>query len=372
MKSVQNIEDKILSGKRISCEEGLSLYNNLSLSELGALAFKRREQHVPGKQVSYLIDRNINYTNVCNSDCSFCGFYRPSSEHPEAYVQSRAEIAERLKEALELGATRVLFQGGHNDDLPFEFYKDLVAWMHENFDLEINAFSPSEIHQMHLVSGLEYREILVQLKEAGMKGLPGGGAEMLDDDVRKRVSPKKIRSKTWLDVMALAHELALTTTATMVIGFGETLEQRFNHLDALRELQDKSLEKGSEGFNAFISWTLQHNENTSMGRSRHRENYGASSSEYLRNVAISRIYLDNIPHHSASWPTLGADVGKTALYFGCDDFGSTMMEENVVSKAGALTQNKWSMSPEELREHIRDAGFVPVQRDTSYNVLHVY
>lgn len=367
--SLQSLSNKILRGERINNLEALSIYNHLDLATLGSLAFSTRKRINPTNEVSFLIDRNINYTNVCNSDCSFCGFYRTSSEHKEAYVQSKDELAGRINEAIALGATRILLQGGHNDDLKFDYYLDLISWINTNFDIEINSFSPSEIHQMHLVSGLSYLDILTQLKECGMKGLPGGGAEMLDDEIRKRVSPKKIRSNIWLEVMEVAHSLNLTTTATMIIGFGENLESRILHLEKLRELQDKSLKAGSAGFNAFISWTLQLSEDTSMGRSRHRDKYGASSIDYLRNLAVARIYLDNIPHHSASWPTLGVEIAKMGLHFGCDDFGSTMMEENVVSKAGALTQSKWSMSPEEIRNEIKSAGFIPVQRNSSYEIV---
>lgn len=364
--NIQNIVEKVRNGIRISSNEALTIYMELDLATLGSLANTVRQRINPGNKVSYLIDRNINYTNVCNSDCSFCGFYRRSSSHEEAYVQSKDELAERINEAIELGATRILLQGGHNDDLKFDYYLDLVSWINNNFDIEINSFSPSEIHQMHLVSGLSYEDILSQLKDCGMKGLPGGGAEILDDEVRKRVSPKKIDSKIWLSVMEIAQRLSLTTTSSMIIGFGESVESRIIHLEKLRNLQDISQASGYEGFNAFISWTLQLNENTSMGRSRHREQYGASSIEYLRNLAVARIFLDNIPHHAASWPTLGVDIAKVALHFGCDDFGSTMMEENVVSKAGALTQSKWSMSPEEIEKEITSAGFIPVKRNTSY------
>ncbi|MGA1192214.1 MAG: CofH family radical SAM protein [Bdellovibrionota bacterium] len=354
---------------RYSKDEALRLYESMPLAQLGALAHEQRERIVPGDTVTYLIDRNINYTNVCNSDCSFCGFYRPHSRDPESYVLSRAQIGEKVEEALELGATRILLQGGHNDDLPYDFYPEMIRWLTEEYPIELNAFSPSEIHQMHLVSGKPYQAILRELKDAGMKGLPGGGAELLVDVVRKRVSPKKIGAEVWLEIMGLAQELDLTTTATMVIGFGESEAERVEHLDRLRTLQDHSQRNGHEGFNAFISWPLQHNENTSMGRSRHRERYGADSVQYLRNVAVARLYLDNIPHHAASWPTLGVETGKIALHFGCDDFGSTMMEENVVSRAGALTQNKWAMSPEELQHAIRDAGFRPMQRNSSYELL---
>ena len=202
-----------------------------------------------------------------------------------------------------------------------------------------------------------------------MRGLPGGGAEILDDEVRKRVSPKKISADEWIRVMRVAHELELTTTATMVIGFGETLEQRLNHWRRIRKLQDESRHNGLQGFNAFIAWPLQHNKNTSMGRSRHANNFGASAVEYLRNLALSRIYLDNVPHHQSSWPTCGAEIAQLGLHMGADDFGSTMIEENVVSQAGAPTKVRCIMHPEELRAHIRQAGFVPAQRDTAYNIL---
>jgi cyclic dehypoxanthinyl futalosine synthase len=363
----KQIAAKIEQQERITPEEALLLYSSENLTALGALAHSRRRSLLPNNEVTYLIDRNINYTNVCNSDCSFCGFYRPSSSHPEAYTLNRETISQKISEAEELGATRILLQGGHNDDLPYSFYVDLISWISSTFSVEINAFSPSEIHQMHLVSGKSYLEILTDLKAAGMKGLPGGGAELLVDAVRKRVSPKKISSGIWFEVMTHAQSLQLTTTATMVIGFGETLEQRIEHLAAVRDHQDASLKAFNTGFNAFISWGLQHNENTSMGRSRHAHSYGAPGLEYLRNLAVSRIFLDNIPHHASSWPTYGTHIGQMALHFGADDFGSTMMEENVVSKAGALTANKWAMSPEELESAIRGAGFEPVQRDTSYN-----
>ncbi|MCB0329449.1 MAG: CofH family radical SAM protein [Bdellovibrionales bacterium] len=357
---------------RLSPEAAHQLYQQGAVAEIGAMAHRRRLETVPGNTVTYLIDRNINYTNVCNSDCSFCGFYRPHSDDPESYVLNRDELRQKVEEALELGATRILLQGGHNDDLPYDFYPEMIRWLSDNFPIELNAFSPSEIHQMHLVSGKSYEDILIDLQQAGMKGLPGGGAELLSDAVRKRVSPKKIAADIWIEVMRVAHSLALTTTATMVIGFGESLEQRIEHFTRLRDLQDESLRAGYRGFNAFISWPLQHNENTSMGRSRHRVNYGADSLHYLRNVAIGRLFLDNIPHHAASWPTLGVEVGKLALHFGCDDFGSTMMEENVVSQAGALTQSKWSMSPEELQRAIQEAGFEPAQRDSSYAILQQF
>lgn len=363
------IEEKVLGGVPVSRQEAAHLWQFASLYELGRLANHVRNRWNPPDRATYLIDRNINYTNVCNSDCSFCGFYRHDPAHPESYVLSREVIAKKIEEALALGATRILLQGGHNDELPYSYYPELIHWISSTYKIKLNAFSPSEVQQMKKVSGKSYSEILTELKAAGMNGLPGGGAEILDDDVRRRVSPKKIKADEWIEVMEVAQSLDLVTTSTMVIGFGETLEQRLNHLDRLRDLQSRSRGAGYSGFNAFISWPLQHNENTSLGRSRLRDQYGASAIEYIRHIAFCRIYLHDIPHHQSSWPTLGGPIAQVGLHFGCDDIGSTMMEENVVSKAGAPTLKKWSMSPEELRDLIRGAGFRPAQRDSDFRVL---
>lgn len=366
------IFSKIRDGARISREEAVILYQGADLHDLGMLASHVRRRSNPGDVVTYLVDRNINYTNICNTNCSFCGFYRCDSQSPDAYVLSKETIGQKIEEALSLGATRILLQGGHNDALPYSYYTELISWIHRNYPIEINSFSPSEIKQMALVSGKQTEEILKDLLECGMKGLPGAGAEILDDDIRKKFSPKKLSANEWLAIMGEAHRLRLTTTATMVIGFGESIEQRLNHLEKLRGLQDRSRSEGLEGFVAFVSWILVFNENTSVGRSRHRSRYGVSATEYLRNVALSRIYLDNFQHHQASWPTLGADIAQIALHFGCDDIGSTMMEENVVSKAGAPSQDKWTMSPKELRQCISGAGFVPARRNTSFEVLEKF
>lgn len=359
----------VRSGGRIDRDAALYLHREADLLELGQLANYRRRADNPDDIVTYLIDRNINYTNVCNTDCSFCAFYRHDPKHPESYVLSREVLRQKIEEALELGATRILLQGGHNDQLPYGYYVELISWIHDNFKIDINCFSPSEIQQMQKISGKSYEAILRELKQAGMSSLPGGGGEILDDDIRGRVSPKKIKADEWIEVAEVAQALDLITTSTMVIGFGESIENRLNHFDRLRNLQDRSRRAGHAGFNLFVSWTLQTNEMTSMGRSRHAASFGATSVEYLRNVALARIYLDNIPHHQASWPTFGADIAQIGLHFGCDDIGSTMMEENVVSQAGAPTKSKWCMSPEELRSYIRGAGFIPAQRNTAFEVV---
>jgi len=370
--SVELIERKIMAAERITRHDAQTLYEHADLLSLGKLAQIVRYRIHPQKQVTFLIDRNINYTNICNSDCSFCAFYRRDAKVADAYVNSKEVIGKKIEEALTWGATRILLQGGHNDDLPYQYYIDLISWIKQNYPIELNAFSPSEINQMMKVSGKDARAVLSDLKAAGMKGLPGGGAEILDDEVRARVSPKKIRTAEWLAIMQVAHELDLTTTASMVIGFGESLEQRLNHLERLRDLQDSSLAKGLRGFNLFISWNLVADENTPMSKSRHRDSNHISATEYLRNLAVARIYLDNIEHHQSSWPTLGANVAQMGLHFGCDDFGSTMMEENVVSQAGAPTKEKWSMSPDELKSYIRSAGFTAAQRNTSFDIVQVF
>lgn len=364
------LADKVQrGGERLSRDEARDMWQLFEYTELATLAQVVRFRDNPTKEVTYLIDRNINYTNVCNSDCSFCAFYRHNPRDPEAYVLSRETMTEKVAEAKELGASRILLQGGHNDELPYSFYLEMIDWLHTTFKIDLNAFSPSEIHQMTLVSGKTSREVLQDLKAVGLHGLPGGGGEILDDEVRKRISPKKISAGRWIEVMEEAQQLDLVTTATMVIGFGETIEHRISHLERLRDLQDRSQAAGHEGFNLFISWTHQFNENTSLGRSRHAAKYGAGAVEYLKNVAFARIFLDNIKHHQSSWPTCGPFVAEIGLQSGCDDIGSTMMEENVVSKAGAPTAQKWSMSPEELETHIRQAGFTPVRRDSSFNLL---
>jgi cyclic dehypoxanthinyl futalosine synthase len=363
---------KVFDGERISYSEGLYLYEHADLLSLGEAANARRQQINPGDRVTYLIDRNINYTNVCVTDCQFCNFYAPKSSHPKAYVNSKEILGHKIREALTLGATRILMQGGHNPDLPFDYYTDLVGWINQTFpEIEIDAFSPSEIEFMGEISGKSWLEVLTELKAAGLRGLPGGGGEILDDEIRDRVSPKKIKTGNWLGIMEVAHSLDLTTTATMVIGFREEPRHRLNHFQRLRQTQDKALAKGSRGFNAFISWPVQI-EGTPLGRSKFREEYGATPSEYLRHTAIARIFLDNIPHLSASWPTMGAKVGQVALHFGCDDFGSTMIEENVVSAAGAPTKVSPMMTVAEIQRQVRAAGFYPAQRDSSYNILREY
>jgi cyclic dehypoxanthinyl futalosine synthase len=364
--SVEELLHDARDGRRLASDEAVRLYRGADLLALGEAAQTVRFRKLPERRVTYLVDRNINYTNVCITDCKFCAFYRPSEEHPEAYTLSRAELAVKLDELLDLGGTRVLMQGGHHPGLQLGWYEELLRWMRTVYpEVEINAFSPSEIGHIADLEKLSMAEVLRRLQAAGLAGLPGGGAEMLDDEVRQRVSPKKQSAAGWLDAMRAAHALGLVTTATMVIGFGETVEQRIGHLQKLRDLQDESLRLHGHGFTAFIAWSLQV-ENTPLGRSKARYEYGASAHEYLRLVAVARLFLDNFTHIQASWPTQGLRMAEVALEFGCDDFGSTMLEENVVSAAGTTLRNVAEIA---IQRHIHGGGFTPAQRDTRYNVL---
>lgn len=370
LSSTNYLLDKAAAGERLSYAEGLKLYAEADFLALGVAANTARQVHVPGRTVTYLIDRNINYTNVCTTNCTFCGFYRLPG-HPEAYVRSAEEIVQRIQELVDIGGTRILMQGGHHPHLPFDWYLELLSCIRSHFpSLQIDAFSPSEIDHFAHLYGMSHRDVLQELIAVGLTGLPGGGGEILDDAVRQRVSPKKVQTETWLAVMRLAHSLGLTTTATMVIGLGETLEQRMRHLQRIRDVQDASVQQYNNGFVAFVSWPVQHSPQTSLGRSRHREHYGATAHEYLRHVAMARLFLNNVRHHQASWVTQGPKVGQISLYFGIDDYGSTMLEENVVSAAAHDTYR--SMAEGDIHRLIRDAGYIPAQRDSRYTILRTF
>lgn len=367
---IDTLLQRTAEGQRLSPEEGLLLYREASLNDLGIAANAARQVRVPGNVVTYLVDRNINYTNVCTTNCSFCGFYRPLG-HPEAYVQTYQEIGVRVAELVSVGGTRILMQGGHHPELKLDYYTGLLRHLTEHYpSIEIDAFSPSEIENFAAVWGMDVRQVLEELKAAGLSGLPGGGGEMLVDDIRARVSPLKQRADGWINIMRIAQELKLATSATNVIGFGETLEQRMEHFMRLRDLTDESLAKGADTFTAFIAWPVQHSEMTSLGRSRLKEQFGATAVEYLRHMAVARIMLDNIAHMQASWVTMGPKIGQASLHYGIDDMGSTMLEENVVSQASNDTY--MAMSERDLHALIRAAGYTPAKRDTRYHTLKVF
>ena len=356
------------SPPRLSVEDALLLYDEADLSELMHVASIQRRMRVPGNHVTYMVDRNVNYTNVCTINCQFCSFYRPPG-HSETYLQTLDQISERISQLENIGGSRVLMQGGVHPELGLEWYTDLIhelRYRHPSIDLD--CFSPIEIEGISEICGLPTKEVLKSLRDAGMHGLPGGGAEMLVDEVRLDVSPKKGSAENWLKVMREAQELNLTTSATNVIGFGESNLHRLQHMEKVRKLQDKAVAKDSVGFTSFISWPVML-ENNSLGRRERGMNkytLGIGSSEYLRHVAISRIFFDNIEHIQASWPTMGTKVAQMALFAGADDIGSTMMEENVVSSSGT---KKTSASESELQLLISRAGFKPAKRDSDYNLL---
>jgi len=353
---------------RLTEKEAVELYSNAPLHQLMSAAHQRRNAIHGSEKVTYLIDRNINYTNVCTINCQFCSFYRPPG-HEETYTQTIEQISQRIKELEDIDGVRILMQGGVNPDLPFEWYENLIRELrirHPNIALD--CFSPIEIEGIAEVSKLSTLEVLVRLKEAGMHGLPGGGAEMLVDEVRKDVSPKKGAPANWLRVMEEAQSLGLTTSATNVIGFGESLEQRVEHMSRIRKLQDSSLEDSASGFTSFIAWPVQLEVN-SFGRRNRGQNkiqLGSGSTEYLRHVAISRLFLDSIQNIQSSWPTMGIKTAQLALFGGANDVGSTMMEENVVSASGTT---KFQASEQELQNVILRAGFIPQRRDSDYVFL---
>ena len=353
---------------RLTVEEAILIYEEAELNELLHVAHIRRKQMIRDNEVTYLVDRNINYTNVCTINCQFCSFYRPPG-HPEVYTQSVEQISERISELEKIGGSRILMQGGVNPDLPLSWYTDLLSELsHRHPDIDLDCFSPIEIEGIADVCGLSTFEVLSKLKAAGMDGLPGGGAEMLVDDVRMDISPLKGSADNWLRVMGEAQKLGLTTSATNVFGFGETPSNRVEHMDRIREMQDGAISEGRMGFTSFISWPVQL-ENNSFGkrnRGSNRVELGASSSEYLRHLAVSRLFFDNIRHIQASWPTMGLEVAQIALLGGADDAGSTMMEENVVSASGT---DRTEASEFELQRIISMAGFIPRKRDSRYNLL---
>jgi len=348
---VTEIIEQVERGKRLNFDEIMKLYNEADLFTLGRLASAIRFRKRPEPYVSYVVDRNINYTNICVCGCKFCAFHRPPG-HPEGYVISRDELRRKIQETVELGGTQILLQGGHHPDLDISFYEDMLRFIKTEFpSIHVHAFSPPEIAFWARREGLTVREVIGRLIKAGLDSIPGGGAEILVDEVRKAVSPNKCSSSEWLEVMEEAHRLGLKTTATMMFGHVEKREHRVQHLLAIRELQDRT-----GGFTAFIPWTFQPR-NTKIPKK-----MPEMSVEYLRLLAISRIALDNFDNVQASWVTMGPYVAQTALFFGANDFGSTMIEENVVAATGV----SFRMSISEIKRLIERAGFIPRQRTMAY------
>ncbi|WP_338555084.1 cyclic dehypoxanthinyl futalosine synthase [Paenibacillus sp. KS-LC4] len=364
MATLDQILDKALRGERISLEECIIMFESDEIEKMGKVANEIMLRKHPEPITTFVVGRNVNYTNVCDVYCRFCAFYRaPGSK--EGYVLDNETIMNKIQETIDVNGTEILMQGGTNPDLPFTYYTDLLKEIKRRFpDITMHSFSPAEIQKMKEVSnGLSLDEVVRQLHEAGLDSLPGGGAEILDDRTRRKISRKKGSYTDWIDVMKSAHRHGMNTTATMVYGFGETMEERALHLLRIRDVQDECKANGydSEGFTAFISWPFQP-DNTRMPMEK------AKPEEYLKVVAISRIFLDNIDNLQSSWVTMGPEMGKLSLSYGCNDFGSTMIEENVVSAAG--TTHKVNI--ELILQLIRESGKVPAQRNTRYEILRMY
>lgn len=354
--AVSAVAEKVLRQQRIDFGEARVLYEQASLFTLASLAHTIRMRRHPASIVTYVADRNINYSNICVCACRFCAFYCPPEKAAEqgGYVITREELARKIEETIALGGTQILMQGGHHPDLRLEWYEDMIRWIKETYpSIHVHAFSPPEIVFFAELEGLMVKEVIARLRAAGLDSIPGGGAEILVDEVRAKVSPNKCSASRWLDVMEEAHYQDLRTTATMMFGHEETHLHRLEHLFAVREVQDRT-----GGFTAFIPWTFQP-ANTNI------RVLPEPSPGYLRVLAMSRIVLDNVDNIQASWVTMGPHIAQLALFYGANDFGSLMIEENVVAAAGV----SFRLSRQEIHKLIRAAGFEPRQRTMTYELV---
>jgi cyclic dehypoxanthinyl futalosine synthase len=372
-REIDSILQRGADGGRITPDEALRLYTEAPFHPLGEAADQVRRRRYPDGIVTYLIDRNINYTNVCVTACKFCAFYR-APKHAEGWSHPMDEILRRCGEAIDLGATQVMLQGGHHPDYGVEYYEELFSSVKAAYpQLAIHSIGPSEILHMAKVSGVSIEEAVVRIKAAGLDSIAGAGAEMLPDRPRTAIAPLKESGARWLEVMAVAHRNGLSSTATMMMGTGETNAERIEHIRMIRDVQDLAVANGYRdtavetghavgGFRAFIPWTYQPENNHLKGRTQ------ATTMEYLRFLAVSRLFFDNVAHLQSSWLTTGKDVGQLSLHLGVDDLGSIMLEENVISSAGARHRSNLH----ELIWMIRTAGRIPAQRDTLYRHLAVH
>jgi cyclic dehypoxanthinyl futalosine synthase len=346
-----------LAGARLRDDQGLALLRDAPLNELGRLAAQVRHRLHPAREVTFAIDTNPNYSNICVTDCAFCAFYRRPGD-PEGYVLTVEEVMEKIATAVRQGATTVLLQGGHNPALPFEYYLSLVRETRRRFPgVTPHFFTCSEIEQMAAVSSLSTRRVLEELHRAGQVTLPGGGAEILSDRVRRRLAPKKGPTSAWIGIMREAHQVGMRSTATMMYGHLEEDEDILEHLERVRALQDET-----GGFTAFVPWSFKKGNTPLEARLEARGFRPAGAARYLRILALARIYLDNVPHLQASWFGEGKKTGQIALHFGADDFGGTLIEENVHLATG----HDLKTTVKEIKILIREAGFTPVQRTTLY------
>jgi cyclic dehypoxanthinyl futalosine synthase len=351
--SLDSLLGRAADGERLSASEGERLASEASLFDLGLAADAVRKRKHPHDVVTYIVDRNVNYTNVCTTSCRFCAFYRPPG-HPEGYVLSRAQLASKLQEVVDAGGVQILLQGGLHPDLRIEWYEDLFRWIKREFSLGLHALSPEEILHIARLEGFSVRGVLDRLHAAGLDSVPGGGAEILVDRVRRKIARAKCTSDQWLGVMRVAHQMGLRSSATMMYGTIDTARDRITHLIKIRDLQDET-----GGFTAFFCWDFQHERGTRIEPGDH------GTVLYLRQQAIARILLDNVDHVGASWVTQGPEVGQVALRFGADDFGSVMFEENVVSSAGTT----FCMNADAMERRIRAAGFKAARRNVLYDWL---
>ena len=342
------------SRPRLTQEEGLALFDD-DLLELARQADDVRKELHPEGYVTFIRDRIINYTNVCITYCKFCAFYRPPG-HPESYVRSKEEIFSKVEEMLERGGTTLMLQGGHNPELKIDYYEELFSSIKERFDVYLHSLTATEVDHMAEVSGLSLEETLTRLKQAGLDSLPGGGAEMLVDDIREKVAPLKTSADRWFEVHETAHNVGIESTATMVFGFGETNRHRIEHLERLRALQDRT-----GGFRSFIHWSL------TPGNSGMMRTIPPAGAEYLKIMAIARLYLDNFSHIHAGWVTEGAKLAQLALQYGADDLGSVLMEELVISATGVA----YAYNAEQIASMIRSIGRIPAIRNSKYEILRV-
>ncbi len=351
------ILDVAIQGRRISAAEALVILEQAELPDLAVAATVVRDRHNDSRRVSYVIDRNVNYTDVCNVYCTFCAFYHKPGDS-RGYVLTREQLQQKAEETKAIGGTGFLLQGGVNPDLPWSYYLDLVRYLHRDLGIWVHGFSPVEIQMMAKLSCQSLRTTIADLREAGLGSIPGGGAEILVDRIRRKISPLKGGREKWLEVMEAAHEEGVKTTGTMMFGITETLAERIEHLEVLRDQQDRALVRNNGGgYTAFVAWPFQSGHTPWEGKVPK-----PTDVEYLRTIAVARIFLDNFAHIQSSWVTMGRKTGQLALHYGCDDMGSLMLEENVVSAAGTC----YSVNNDEMTRMIRAAGYEPWQRDNIY------
>ena len=359
---MDHIVQKIDAGDRLTPADARYLLSDAPLLEVGALADEVRNRRHPGDVVTYVVDTNLNYTNLCDAYCSFCAFYRPhTSKADDAYTHTVDQMMTQVAAAAAMGCTTVLMQGGLNPELPLEYYLDMVRTTRERFPgMTPHYWSAPEIYEMSKVSGLDYRGVCQALWDAGQRTLPGGGAEILTNEDRHRISPLKMNADEWIAILRAAQQVGFRGTATMMYGHGETVDGRVEHFQRVRDLQDET-----GGFYAFVPWSFAPG-GTPLGRK--LGGLRAQANDYLRIIAAARLYFDNIDHIDASWFSEGKKTGQVALHFGADDFGGTLFDENVMQEAGHYVRT----SVEEMQTMIREAGFTPAQRDTHYQILQTF